>query len=95
MVHKMRHREAPIVLFTIYGCPYCQNAVRLVKRNNLPHKAINIGNNAQMMMNLAQSTGSPTVPKIFVQGQFIGGYTDLERMAQSGELAQRLAQPMV
>lgn len=90
-----RHREAPIVAFTIYGCPYCQNTVRFLKKNHLPFKAINIGNNATMMRNLAQSTGWPTVPKIFVQGQFIGGYNELMNMAQSGELQARLAQPMV
>lgn len=91
----MRHREAPIVLFTIYGCPFCQNSVRFLKQNNLPFKAINIGNDSQTMMKLAQSTGWPTVPKIFVQGQFIGGYNELMDMAQSGELAHRLQQPMV
>ena len=90
----MRHREAPIVLFTIYGCPFCQNSVRFLKQNNLPFKAINIGNNSKMMMDLAQSTGWPTVPKIFVQGRFIGGYNELMAMANSGELAQRLQQPM-
>ena len=65
-----------------------------MKQNNLPHKAVNIGNNAQMMMKLAESTGSPTVPKIFVQGKFIGGHSELMRMAESGELGQRLGQPM-
>ena len=94
MAPKMRHREAPIVLFTIYGCPYCQNSVRFLKQNNLPFKAINIGNDAQTMTKLAQSTGWPTVPKIFVQGRFIGGYNELMDLAQSGELAQRLQQPM-
>jgi len=90
----MRHREAPIVLFTIYGCPFCQNSVRFLKQNNLPFKAINIGNNAQMMKKLAETTGWPTVPKIFVQGRFIGGYNELMDMANSGEMAQRLQQPM-
>lgn len=90
----MQHRDKPIVLFTIYGCPYCQGAVKFLKKHHMPFKAINIGNNAQMMLNLAKSTGSTTVPKIFVQGRFIGGYSDLMRMAESGELAHRLAQPM-
>ncbi|MHC4431035.1 MAG: glutaredoxin [Planctomycetota bacterium] len=90
----MRHREAPIVLFTIYGCPYCRNAIRFVRKNNLPHKAFNIGNNARMMQDLAQSTGWPTVPKIFVQGRFIGGYNEMLDAAESGQLAQMLAQPM-
>jgi len=90
----MKHREAPIVLFTVYGCPYCQNSVRFLRKNNLPHKAFNIGNNAKMMMDLAESTGWKTVPKIFVQGRFIGGYNEMMQMAQSGELAHLLAQPM-
>lgn len=89
------HRDASIVLYTIYGCPYCQNAVRFLKTNNIPFKAHNIGNNAHMMHKLAQSTGSPTVPKIFVQGEFIGGYQELMEMAESGELGRRLQQPMV
>jgi len=91
----MRHREAPVVLFTVYGCPYCQNSVRFLRQNQIPHKAINIGNNAHMMTELANRTGWPTVPKIFIQGQFIGGYNELLGMAESGELAHRLSQPMV
>ena len=47
-----------------------------------------------MMMKLAESTGWKSVPKIFVQGQFIGGYSELMQMADSGELNQRLGQPM-
>jgi len=91
----MHHREAPIVLFTIYGCPHCRNAVRFLKQNKLPYKAINIGNNAKMMTNLAQSTGWPSVPKVFVQGRFIGGNAELMHAAQSGELQNMLSQPMV
>ncbi len=90
----MLHRQAPIVVFTIYGCPYCRGTVQFLKKNHLPHKAVNIGNNAKMMTNLAESTGWKTVPKIFVQGQFIGGYNELMQMSQSGELQQRLAQPI-
>ena len=65
-----------------------------MRRNQIPHKAINIGNNAKMMVALANSTGWKTVPKIFVQGQFIGGYNELMQMADSGELNSRLSQPM-
>jgi len=90
----MDHRVAPIVLFTIYGCPHCQAAVKFLKSNNVPFKAKNIGNNAQMMMNLANSTGSATVPKIFVQGRFIGGAQELFQAAESGQLQEMLSQPM-
>lgn len=61
----------------------------------LPHKAINIGNNARLMTQLAQETGSPTVPKVFVQGRFIGGYDQLNQLAQDGQIWPLLNQPMV
>ncbi|MDR7378790.1 glutaredoxin-related protein [Rhodoferax ferrireducens] len=36
-------------------------------------------------------TGWPTFPMVFVQGTLVGGFTDLERLVQSGALAKMLA----
>ena len=88
-------RSAPIVLFVIYGCPYCKAAKKLCQKLGIPNKAINIGNNSKLMTDLAQKTGSPTVPKIFIQGRFVGGYDQLNQLAQNGELGSMLQQPMV
>lgn len=88
-------RSAPIVLFVIYGCPYCKAAKKLCAQMGLPHKAINIGNNANLMTKLAQETGSPSVPKVFVQGQFVGGFDQLNQLAQDGQLWPMLERPMV
>jgi glutaredoxin-related protein len=38
-------------------------------------------------------TGWPTFPMIFVHGVLIGGFTDVEKLIESGELAKRLATP--
>jgi glutaredoxin len=80
--------EAPIVAYVIYGCPYCKAAVKLLRSLGVPHRIQNIGSNADLMVKLANATGSPTVPKIFVNGEFIGGYTNLEQLAKSGQLDQ-------
>ena len=88
-------RSAPIVLFVIYGCPYCQAAKKLCKQLGVPNKAINIGNNANLMTKLAQETGTPTVPKVFVQGRFIGGFDQLNQVAQNGQLGEMWKGPMV
>lgn len=87
-------RRAPVVIFVIYGCPYCRAAKKLLQQLNVPHKAINIGNNAKLMVELAEKTGVATVPKVFVQGRFVGGFDDLEGLAQNGELGTLLQQPM-
>ena len=88
-------RSAPIVLFVIYGCPYCKAAKKLCQQLGIPNKAINIGNNANLMTTLARETGTSTVPKIFVQGRFVGGYDQLNRIAQNGQLGALLQEPMV
>ena len=36
-------------------------------------------------------TGWPTFPMVFVRGTLVGGFTDLERLIQGGELASLLA----
>lgn len=36
-------------------------------------------------------TGWPTLPMVFVRGTLVGGFTDLGRLIQSGELARMLA----
>ena len=38
-------------------------------------------------------TGWPTFPMIFVDGVLIGGYQDLARLIESGELARTLGKP--
>jgi len=78
--------EAPVVAYVIHGCPYCKAAVKLLRSLGVPHRIQNIGSNAELMIKLANQTGSPTVPKIFVNDKFIGGYTELEQLAQSGRL---------
>lgn len=87
-------RRAPVVIFVIYGCPYCKAAKKLLQQLQVPHKAINIGNNAKLMMELYEKTGMKSVPKVFVQGRFVGGFDDLDELAQTGELGQLLQQPM-
>ena len=61
----------------------------------LPHKAYNLGQNPQLATTLAQDTGYASVPKVFVQGQFIGGYDELATLAENGQLIPMLQQPRV
>jgi alkyl hydroperoxide reductase subunit F len=39
---------------------------------------------------LIEKTGQKTVPQIFIDGESIGGYDELNELKQSGELADLL-----
>ena len=70
--------------FCIYkeGCPFCENAVRLmpelVKLDHIEYKDISDEITAKF--------GYQTYPKIFVKGDFVGGFTDLKDKMDKNEL---------
>lgn len=86
----MPRPKKPIEIYVIYGCPYCKAAVRILRHMRVPFQAINLGDKAKLAHELAAATGSSSVPKVFVHGNFIGGYTELAQMASSGQLESML-----
>ena len=75
---------------TIYmgpRCNFCDAAKRLLNRNNIPYKEINIaiedGKRDEM---LAKSNGKRTIPQIFFNEYHVGGYEELRALEKKGEL---------
>ena len=74
-------------IYTGPRCNFCDAAKRLLVRNNIPFKEINIaleeGKREEM---LAKSNGSKTIPQIFFNELHIGGYQELRALEKKGEL---------
>jgi glutaredoxin 3 len=75
---------------TVYmgpGCVYCEAAKRLLERNNISYKEINValleGKKEEM---LKKSNGRKTIPQIFFNESHIGGYEELRALEKKGEL---------
>ena len=68
-------------------CNFCDAAKRLLNRNNIPYKEINIatedGKKDEM---LAKSNGRRTIPQIFFNEYHVGGYEELRALEKKGEL---------
>ncbi len=68
-------------------CNFCDAAKRLLVRNNIPFKEINIaleeGKREEM---LSKSNGRKTIPQIFFNDLHIGGYQELRDLEKKGEL---------
>ena len=64
-------------------CNFCDAAKRLLVRNNIPFKEINIaleeGKREEM---LTKSNGRKTIPQIFFNDLHIGGYQELRNLAK-------------
>ncbi len=76
--------------FTIYTkawCPYCQAALDLLKKKDIPFKQIEITNNKELSMQMVErANGRTSVPQIFAGERHIGGCDDLYALDEKGEL---------
>lgn len=75
-----------VIIYTWSYCPFCINAIKLLSSKNIPYKEICIDDDDETFEEQSLKTGHRTVPFIFINGNFIGGYTDLKALNESGKL---------
>tara|TARA_B100001027_G_scaffold154535_1_gene108625 strand:- start:8735 stop:8989 length:255 start_codon:yes stop_codon:yes gene_type:complete len=80
-----------ILMYSGPMCNFCEAAKRLLDRNNLEYKIIDIstGENLRDEMT-AKSNGKRTIPQIFFDDSHIGGYVELKELEKSGKLKSSL-----
>lgn len=79
---------AKIDVYTTTYCPYCVQAKNLLTKKGYAYQEIDVTQDDDMRVKLVEmSGGRKTVPQIFINGQSIGGFTDLQALDVSGELA--------
>ena len=74
--------------------PFPARARKLLDQQGIEYEYLGLGSYlSQWRIRLALKmwTGWPTFPMIFVKGSLIGGFTELQRLVESGELQRLLA----
>lgn len=81
-----------VVIYSSAFCPYCSWAKKLLDGKNASYSEIRIDQveGAQQEM-LTRANGQMTVPQIFIGSYHVGGYTDMVKLDQQGELEPLLA----
>ncbi|PHS41198.1 MAG: glutaredoxin 3 [Robiginitomaculum sp.] len=81
-----------VTIYTSALCPYCWQAMKLLKNKNISFKEINVGMNAKLRQEMIQRSGGGTsVPQIFISEQHIGGCDEIVALEQAGKLDAMLA----
>jgi glutaredoxin 3 len=84
---------AKVKIYTTSVCPYCASAKKLFQSLNQAYEEISLDGKEELRASLStQHGGWKTVPMIFVDEKFIGGFDDTVKLKNSGELARLLAQ---
>ncbi len=72
-------------------CNFCEAAKRLLVRNNLKFREIDISTKDGLREEMIQkSNGKRTIPQIFFDDHHVGGYIELRELEKKGKLINSL-----
>ena len=80
-----------VTIYTGPLCNYCSAAKRLLDRNNVAYKEINIATvDGAMDEMIKKANGKRTIPQIFFGDQHIGGYDETRALEKENKLQELL-----
>jgi monothiol glutaredoxin len=85
----------PVVLFmkgtpVFPQCGFSARVVQILSHLGVPFKGVNILENMELREGIKQFANWPTIPQLYVKGEFVGGCDIVTEMFQNGELGQML-----
>ncbi|MBS3936133.1 MAG: Grx4 family monothiol glutaredoxin [Sulfuritalea sp.] len=90
---------APVVLFMkgtkqFPRCGFSGRAAQLLKLCNVEFTDVNVLSDEETVPALREYADWPTIPVLYIRGEFIGGCDIMTEMYQAGELQQKLGDLM-
>ena len=71
-------------------CGFSAKVVEVLKSYNVPFKSFNVFDDADIRQGIKEYADWPTIPQLYVNGEFIGGYDIALELHESGELKKLL-----
>ena len=72
-------------------CGFSANAVQLLKASGAKHVVtVNVLEDPEIRQGIKEYANWPTIPQLYVNGEFVGGSDIMREMYQSGELQKLL-----
>ena len=80
-----------ITVYSGPSCGFCDAAKKLLGRNNLEYKEIDISTDPNLMDEMIKkASGKRTIPQIFFEDHHVGGYQELRELEKNGNLFKSL-----
>jgi monothiol glutaredoxin len=68
-------------------CGFSGRATQILNHLGVPFKTVNVLDSEEVRNGIKSYTNWPTIPQLYVKGEFVGGSDIMMEMFQSGELA--------
>ena len=71
-------------------CGFSAQVAQILNHLGVPFKDVNVLDDQGLREGIKNFTNWPTIPQLYVKGEFVGGADIVSEMFQSGELGQHL-----
>ena len=87
--------ESPVVLYmkgtpVFPQCGFSARVVQILSHVGVPFKGVNVLEDMELREGIKAYTNWPTIPQLYVKGEFVGGCDIIMEMFQNGELTALL-----
>ena len=73
-------------------CGFSGQVVQILDDLGVPYKGVNVLANEEIRQGVKEFSNWPTIPQLYVKGEFVGGCDIVREMFQTGELATYLGE---
>ena len=73
-------------------CGFSSRAIAILDRLGAPYETLDVLQDAEIRQGIKQFSDWPTIPQLYVKGEFVGGSDIMMEMFESGELQQLLGE---
>jgi monothiol glutaredoxin len=71
-------------------CGFSGQVVQILDYLGVPYKGLNVLDSADLRQGIKDYSNWPTVPQLYLKGEFVGGCDIIREMFQAGELQELL-----
>ena len=71
-------------------CGFSLAVANVLKHLNVKFESINVLENDEMRQGIKQYSDWPTIPQLYIKGEFIGGCDIVKEMFEKGDLQKKL-----
>lgn len=88
-------KDNPIVLFMkgipeMPACGFSAQAVQILQSSGIPFTTFDVLEDEELRSEIKVYSNWPTIPQLYINGEFIGGSDIIFELLQSGELLPKL-----
>jgi monothiol glutaredoxin len=69
-------------------CGFSNNVVQILNTLGVPFETIDVLSDSEIRQGIKEYSSWPTIPQVYIDGQFVGGSDILIELYQKGELQQ-------